>query len=209
VGTVVKLCLEAGAREVLVTDATINDPYRCFERTLIGPETEKSGGRIKINRENDFVLTDLKGAVLKVWPVSKFYHQVDRIINLPIVKHHSLSGCTISMKNWYGVLGGRRNRLHQNIHTAIADLAGALRPTLTIVDAIRVLKHNGPTGGSLSDVAVENTVIAGTDEVALDAYSLRFLDLEVDTRPFIEIGEKRGLGRRSWKELNYAELQIS
>ena len=35
------------------------------------------------------------------------------------------------MKNWYGVLGGRRNRLHQNIDVSIADLATFMRPTLT------------------------------------------------------------------------------
>lgn len=208
VGAVVRLCLEAGAGEVWVTDATINDPLRCFKRTLIGPETEKAGGKVMINREDDFVLTDLKGEVLKVWPVSRFYHQVDRVINMPIVKHHSLSGCTIAMKNWYGVLGGRRNRLHQEIDTSIADLATAIKPTLTIVDAMRVLKRNGPTGGSLSDVSIENTIIAGTDEVALDSYSTGFLDLNAHALPFLEIGEKRGLGTRRWKELNHEEIWV-
>ncbi len=209
ISAVVRLCLGAGAREVWVTDATINDPYRCFERTQIGPETERAGGKVKVSKESDFVLTDLKGEVLKVWPVSRFYLEVDRVINMPIVKHHSLSGCTIAMKNWYGVLGGKRNRLHQNIHTSIADLAQAIRPTLTIVDAIRVLKHNGPTGGNLSDVSVENTIIAGTDEVALDSYALRFLDIKVENVPFLEIGEKRGLGIRNWRNLHYEEIQIS
>ncbi len=139
--------------------------------------------------------------------MSKFYHQVDRVINMPIVKHHSLSGCTIAMKNWYGVLGGRRNRLHQQIHTSIADLATAIRPTLTIVDAIRVLKRNGPTGGSLSDVSVENTILAGTDEVALDSYSVRFLELSPDI-PFLIIGEQRGLGTRDWRSLHYEEIHV-
>ncbi len=207
VGAAVRACLQAGAGEVWVTDATINDPYRCFHRSGIGPETEKAGGRVKITTESDFLLTDLKGEILKVWPVSKFYHQVDRVINMPIVKHHSLSGCTIAMKNWYGVLGGRRNRLHQQIHTSIADLATAIRPTLTIVDAIRVLKRNGPTGGSLSDVSVENTILAGTDEVALDSYSVRFLELSPDI-PFLIIGEQRGLGTRDWRSLHYEEIHV-
>jgi uncharacterized protein (DUF362 family) len=112
------------------------------------------------------------------------------------------------MKNWYGVLGGRRNRLHQEINMSIADLATAIGPTLTITDAIRVLVRNGPTGGNLSDVSVENTIIAGLDEVALDSYSLGFLGLNSGDVPFLTIGEKRGLGITDWKSLNYVELNV-
>lgn len=208
VGAVVQLCREAKASEVWVTDASINDPYRSFARSGIENAVKKSGGKVKFTSENDFVLADLKGQVLKVWPVSRFYHEVDKVINMPVVKHHSLSRCTIAMKNWYGVLGGRRNRLHQDINTSIADLAAAIRPTLTVTDATRVLVRNGPTGGSLSDVSIENTIIAGLDEVALDAYSLRFLDIKTSEVPFLAMGEKRGLGVVDWTSLNYIEMNV-
>ncbi len=208
VGAVVGLCREAGASEVIVTDVSINDPYRSFARSGIEDAVKRAGGRVQFTREDDFVLTDLKGEILKVWPVSRFYHEADKIINLPVVKQHSLSKCTISMKNWYGILGGRRNRLHQEINMSIADLAAAVRPTLTIVDATRVLFRNGPTGGTLSDVSVENTIVAGLDEVALDSYCLQFLDLKSDVVPFLEIGEKRGVGIMNWKSLNYVEVSI-
>ncbi len=208
VEAVVALCLEAGAGEVWVTDVSINDPYRSFARSGIEDAARRAGGQIKYTTERDFVPTDLKGEVLKVWPVSRFYHEVDRVINMPIVKHHSLSRCSIAMKNWYGVLGGRRNRLHQRIDDSIADLAAAIRPTLTIIDATRVLKQNGPTGGSLSDVSLEDTIIVGQDEVALDAYSLKFLNLNTDDVPFLGIAEKRGLGVTNWKTLNAAELSV-
>jgi len=208
VGAVVRLCQEARAAAVWVTDVSINDPYRSFARSGIEHAVRKSGGTVKFTADNDFVLTDLKGQVLRVWPVSRFYHEVDKVINMPVVKHHSLSKCTIAMKNWYGVLGGRRNRLHQDINTSIADLATAIRPTLTITDATRVLVRNGPTGGNLSDVSMENTIIAGLDEIALDSYSLSFLDLKPAEVPFLLIGEKRGIGVSDWKSLNYVELSI-
>jgi uncharacterized protein (DUF362 family) len=112
------------------------------------------------------------------------------------------------MKNWYGILGGRRNRLHQEINRSIADLAAAVRPTLTITDATRVLVRNGPTGGNLSDVSIEDTIIAGLDEVSLDAYSIQFLGLQVDDVPFLSIGQQRGLGTTDWKSLNHEELSL-
>ncbi|MBF0505868.1 MAG: DUF362 domain-containing protein [Nitrospirae bacterium] len=208
VAAVVKLCLEARAAEVWVTDVSVNDPDRCFTRSGIGAAVKKAGGTVRLAAENDFVLTDLKGDSLKVWPVSRFYHQADKLINLPIVKNHSLSKCTMAMKNLYGSLGGQRNRLHQDINTSIADLTAAIRPTLTVLDATRVLRKNGPTGGNLSDVAIGNTVIAGTDIVAVESYGLRFLDLKVEDIPFIVMAEKKGIGISDWKSLNVAELNI-
>ncbi len=206
VGAVVRLCLSAGASKVWVTDVSVNDPYRSFARSGIEEATRQAGGRIRYTTDNDFVQTDLKGEVLKIWPVSRFYHEVDRVINMPIVKHHSLSKCTIALKNWYGVLGGRRNRLHQKINESIADLAAAVRPTLTLVDATRVLIRNGPTGGSLADVSVENTLLAGEDAVALDAWSLRYLDLNVADVPYLGLAEQRGVGVSDWASLNPVEF---
>jgi len=208
VAAVVKLCHEARAAEVWITDVSVNDPYRCFARSGIEDAAKRAGGSIKIATENDFVDTDFKGESLSIWPVSRFYHQVDKLINLPVVKHHSLSKCTMAMKNLYGSLGGQRNRLHQDINTAIADLSSAIRPTFTLMDATRVLRRNGPTGGNLSDVTIEDTVVAGVDIVAVESYGLRFLDLKVEDIPFIQISEKRGIGISDWRSLNVAELNV-
>ncbi len=208
VGALVRLCREAGASQVWVSDVSLNDPARCFFRSGIQTAAQDAGADVRLPGANDFVATDMGGSLLRVWPVSRFFHEVDRIINVPIAKHHSLCGCTLAMKNWYGALGGRRNQLHQDIHTSIVDLAQAVRPTLTVMDAIRVLKRNGPTGGSLGDVAVANTVIAGLDEVAIDAYSLQFLALVPDRVPYLAMGEARGLGVVDWRTLNWVETQV-
>lgn len=208
VGAVARLCIEGGASEVWVSDVSLNDPERCFARSGIRAAAQDAGAKILLPRGDDFWKTDMKGELLEIWPVSRFFHLADRVINLPVVKHHSLCGCTLAMKNWYGILGGRRNQLHQRIHTSIVDLASALRPTLTIMDATRVLKHNGPTGGSLDDVSIENTLIAGTDEVAIDTYSLGFLNLEPESLPFLAMGEQRGLGTVDWRSLRMVESQV-
>jgi hypothetical protein len=98
---------------------------------------------------------DLGGVVLKSWPVFTPFLEADKIINLPIAKHHGLVGATLGMKNWYGILGGQRNRLHQQIHQSLADLANFMLPTVTLMDCYRILLRNGPTGGNLEDVAPE------------------------------------------------------
>ncbi|MBF0620637.1 MAG: DUF362 domain-containing protein [Magnetococcales bacterium] len=208
VNAVATLCREAGAASVWVTDVSLNDPARCFSRSGIEKAAIEAGAQVRLPTHNDFVDTQMGGQLLKVWPVPRFFHEADKVINLPIVKHHSLCGCTLSMKNWYGVIGGKRNRLHQSIHQSIVDLASAVRPTMTIMDATRVLKRNGPTGGSLADVSFEETIIVSLDEVALDAYALRFLDLQPDAVPFLAMAETAGLGVVDWRSLNVVERQV-
>ncbi len=208
VAAMVRLCRDAGAAKVVVSDVSLNDPQRCFFRSGIQTAAQQAGAVVELPGDRDFIDTDMQGELLKIWPVARHYHAADKLINIPIVKHHSLCGCTLGMKNLYGAIGGRRNQLHQDINTSIADLASAVRPTLTVMDAVRVLKHNGPTGGSLDDVVRENSIIAGIDPVAIDAYSLKYLDLEPQQVPFLALGEARGLGVVDWKSLPMKESRL-
>ena len=50
-----------------------------------------------------------------------------------------------------------------------------MRPTLTVLDAFRVLVRNGPQGGSFSDTEVRNQLVVGTDQVAIDGISASIL----------------------------------
>ena len=135
--------------------------------------------------------------------------EADKIINLPIAKHHSLTGVTLGMKNWYGILGGERQRLHQRIHESLADLAAFLRPALTILDAYRILVRNGPTGGSPEDVEMKKTVIAGTDPVALDAYVAKaYWNLDAERLPYLEFASRRGLGTVKFETLRTRRVTL-
>ncbi len=205
---VAKLVMGAKPASVTVTDVSLNDPYRSFARSGIEKAAGEAGAKLWIPGVNDFRQADLNGSLLKVWPVSRAFLEADKVINIPVVKHHSLSRATLAQKNWYGILGGRRNQLHQDIHTSIADLASAVRPTLTVMDATRVLMKNGPTGGSLSDVKVFNTIVVGLDEVAIDSYSLGLLGAKPDDVGYMKLSQERGLGEPDWKSIRYEELNV-
>ncbi len=206
VAEMARLCLLAGAAGVIVTDISCNDPRRCFIRSGIREEAEKAGARVILPAEEDFVQVNLEGEVLTVWPVLKHFVFTDRLINMPIVKQHSLSTCTLGMKNLYGILGGRRNQLHQQIDQSIVDLAGFCRPTLTVVDATRVLLRGGPQGGSLDDVAFENSVICATDQVGADSRAAEFLGFKGNDVAHIVLAEKAGLGMIDYRATGYKEV---
>jgi uncharacterized protein (DUF362 family) len=128
--------------------------------------------------------------------------EADKIFNLPVAKHHVLTGATLGMKNWYGILGGERSRLHQQIHQSLADLASFMLPTLTMIDCYRILLRNGPTGGNVEDVALKKTIVAGTDPVALDAYVAKaYWNLDHAQLPYLEMAAARGLGTVEFEKL--------
>jgi uncharacterized protein (DUF362 family) len=202
VAEVVRLCREASAGKVIVTDVSCNEPRRCFQRSGIAEAARAAGAEIILPEERKFKEVDLRGDVLSSWPVFEPFLAADKMINLPIAKHHSLTGVTLGMKNWYGILGGQRNRLHQRIHESLVDLADFMRPTLTIMDAYRVLIRNGPTGGNLADVVSKKTLIAGTDPVAIDAYTAKaYWDLDVDRLRYLKLAQDRGLGTFAFENL--------
>jgi uncharacterized protein (DUF362 family) len=143
--------------------------------------------------------------LLDSWPIFVPFIEADKVINVPIAKHHNLSRFTGGMKNWYGLLGGRRNRLHQNIDVSIADLATFMRPTLTVLDATRVLVRNGPQGGNIDDAVDLHQVVAGPDPVAIDAYGASLIGANPQTVRYLSIAEQRGLGRSDWRSVAYVE----
>ena len=202
VAEVVRQCWQAGAKRVIVTDVSCNDPRRCFLRSGIQQAARAQGAEVILPDPSLFREVDLGGVVLKNWPVFTPFLEADKIVNLPIAKQHSLVGATLGMKNWYGILGGERNRLHQQIHQSLTDLASFMLPTITLMDCYRVLLRNGPTGGNLEDVALKKTMVAGTDPVAIDAYVAKaYWDLDPAQMPYLEMSAARGLGTVDFEKL--------
>ena len=209
VGEVVRQCRDAGAKRVVVTDVSCNEARRCFHRSGIEAAAREAGAEVILPDPDLFREVDLGGAVLKSWPVFTPFLEADKIINLPIAKHHGLCGVTLGMKNWYGILGGQRSRLHQQIHQSLVDLAGFMLPTLTVMDCYRILLRNGPTGGNLEDVAVKKTVVAGTDPVALDAYVAKaYWNLDPEHLPYLQLAANRGLGMLEFEKLAVKVSQL-
>jgi uncharacterized protein (DUF362 family) len=210
VGAVARLCRAQGVSEIWVLDNPIHDPRRCMAISGIAAAAEANGAQVIYPGPGAFSdLDQPDAAVLKRW---SFFHapfqRATKVIGLPTAKHHSLSGVTLGMKNWYGLLGGRRNRLHQDIHASIADLAQIVRPTLTILDGMRVMFRHGPTGGSPSDVRHDGILAVATDPVALDTYGAAVVGADPEALPFLAEAERRGLGTTDLKDAGFELIHL-
>ena len=209
VATVIRLCLEAGARRVMVSDSPCNDERRTFVRSGIQKAAKDAGADVFFLDRRKFREMDIGGRSLRRWPVYVDYVECDKRINIPIAKSHNLTELTLSIKNLMGVLGGNRSQIHQNLGPAMADVARFVPSDLVILDAIRVLTGNGPQGGSLSDVARKDIVAAGTDTVAIDAFGTTLFGLPADRLTTTRAGAEIGLGTVDFESLSPVRLSVS
>ena len=208
VATVAKLCFEAGAKKVKVFDRPVNDPRRCYVQSGIAPACIELGAEVNYMDERKFKEMAINGQALKSWPLYSEIFEADKVINVPIAKHHGHSKLTMSMKNWMGVMGGSRRQIHQKLDESLVDLALKIKPTLTILDAVRILTANGPQGGSLADVKKLDTVIAGCDQVAIDSFGATLFGKQGSDLGYVRLADKLGLGKMDLKKLRIRKIRV-
>jgi uncharacterized protein (DUF362 family) len=195
VATLVKLCLEAGAAKVKVFDRTCNDPRRCYVQSGIEAAARSAGAEVSFVDERRFREVKIpNGVAIQSWPIYIDLLEADKVISAPIAKHHGLARLTLAHKNWMGVMGENRGRIHQRLDETLVDITTVIKPCFTVLDAVRILTAHGPQGGSLADVKQLDTVIAGVDQVAIDAYGTTLFGLTGADIGYIREGARRGLG---------------
>jgi uncharacterized protein (DUF362 family) len=196
VATLVSLCLEAGARQVRVMDTPFPGipAEAAYQVSEIGQAVEAAGGVMEVMSPVKFVTTPIPdGLDLAEWEVYQDVLDTNVLINVPIAKTHNLARLSLGIKNLLGVIT-KPNQMHSSLGQRAADLASLVRPTLTVVDAVRIMTSGGPTGGSLNYVQQADTVIASHDFVAADAYAATLFDLTGADIAYVKAAADIGLG---------------
>ena len=209
VGTLVKLCWGAGAARVRVMDYPFGGTAeQAYIRSGIEEQVLAAGGMMEPIAFFKFVKTDIpEGVDLRTCEIYDDVLQADVVINVPIAKHHSLARLTLGMKNLMGVIKDRP-AMHRNLGQRLADLTSRVRPALTVVDAVRILQDNGPTGGDLNDVQKLDTVIASPDIVAADSCAATLFGLEPEHLDNVVAREAMGLGRSDLGSMKIEEIIV-
>jgi len=209
VATLVTLCLGAGARRVRVMDTPFGGtPESAYVVTGIGEAVQAAGGEMEVMSPVKFAEIAIpEGQDISAWDVYRDVVEADVLINVPIAKHHSLARLSLGGKNMLGVIL-KPNQMHRNIGQRVADLASLVRPTLTVVDAVRILTAHGPTGGSLNDVQQTNTIIASHDMVAADAWAATLFGLTGADISYVKAAAAMGLGTIDLDDIKTEEINV-
>jgi uncharacterized protein (DUF362 family) len=125
-----------------------------------------------------------------------------------VLKHHGLAKITMAMKNWMGIMGSDRSRIHQKLDQSLVDISTVIRPVLTVLDAVRILTANGPQGGSLSDVKRMDTVVVGVDQVAVDSYGATLFGMKGRDIGYVRLAAEQGHGEIDLEKLNIRKINL-
>jgi uncharacterized protein (DUF362 family) len=212
VAALVKMCQDAGAKTVKIGDNPVHAAAKAYPASGIPAAVKPLDGQMVYLDKLRFKKTDIHGERLKTVLVYPDILDCDLVINVPIVKDHRMTDVTLCMKNYMGVIDNRQP-LHQDLATCLADLTRFMKPRLCVLDAVRLLKDHGPTGGKLEDVVVKTTVAAGVDIVALDAFGLELMGREPSetkkATAIIKYAQEVGLGKIDYRSLALKELAVS
>jgi uncharacterized protein (DUF362 family) len=210
VAAIVALCLGAGAKRVRVMDLPFGGTAQAaYAISGIEDAVKAAGGQMDVMKSMRYREIPIpQGRVLKKWKVYGDILDADTVINVPIAKNHGSAVLTLSMKNLMGVADNRNGMHARGLHQSIADLCTVVRPQLTVVDATRILLHNGPTGGNLADVKQTDTVIASADMVAADSYAATLFGMTGKDIDYIRFGAEMGLGQMDLGAIKVEEIAV-
>ncbi len=210
VAAVVALCKAAGAARVRVMDAPFGGTAaNAYDKSGIAQAVGVAGGEMEVMSRMKYRSLPIRnGRTIKSWQAYGDALDADLLINIPIAKDHGSSRLSLGMKNLMGLIQDRNAFHARGLHQCIADLSSALRPHLTIVDAVRVLTANGPTGGNLDDVQQLDTVIASVDPVAADAYAATLFNMAGQDIDYIRLSAEMGLGEIDLNQVKVIQVQV-
>lgn len=212
----VELCLDAGAKTVKVFDRPCNPARRTYRMSGIEDASRRAGADVYYVDERKFRTVSIPdGEVLKSWPLYSEAVDADVLINVPILKHHSMARVTMGMKNLMGLMGGSRESIHVHFDQKLADINTVIRPDLVVLDAFRVLTAHGPNSGTPEDVKLAGEIIVGSDPISVDAYGAALFgrmagyELAGTDLGYLRIGHEMGLGEIDLAKVEQQLIEVT
>ncbi|MGB7296534.1 MAG: DUF362 domain-containing protein [Candidatus Aminicenantales bacterium] len=216
VRTVLRLCKEAGAKEINLVSL---QALKNWESTGLAQVASEEGAGLKLVERDESNFKEIpvrSGKALREARIMNIFFDHDVFINMPVTKDHAGNKFTGTMKNLMGLNASTNNRTFhkenwqtdagaiEHLDQCIADLNTVVTPSLNIVDATEFITTNGPFGPG--EIIRPKKVVAGADRVAIDAYCASLWGLRGDDIIMIKRGQEHNLGRLDLKKVKIKEM---
>ena len=210
ISRIITQCYEAGAKEVYVFDHTCDNWQRTYKTSGIESAAKNAGGKIAPGHAESYYhdVTIPSGTSLTAAKEHELILESDVFINVPILKSHSSSMLTMSLKNLMGVVWDRGAWHSNDLHQCIADYASYRKPTLNVLDAYYVMKRNGPRGVSVEDVVTMKAQLLSTDMVTMDVAGAKLFGIEPNSIRHVQLAAERNVGRKDLEKLNIKRIAL-
>lgn len=153
-----------------------NGPFSSASRRNGMQEAIKEEGVALVDfREETHEIFSTEKLAYKSFKVDPIIREMDKIINLPRMKTHSLMLMTMAVKNMFGIIPGlRKIEYHMKaghdrmlFAKMLVDLYTARPPDFNILDGIAAMEGNGP--GSDGELVKFGVIFMGKNGFAVDA----------------------------------------
>ena len=206
VAAVVRLALRAGAKSVAVGEgrSVSTARYRrveqrttraCFEAIGMRAAVEAAGVPCVFFDEGRWLQVEVNGEVLRSAEVAEAVLDCDVLINVPVLKNHSLTLVTLCVKNLHGILSDDCKMFghcydDMRLGRKLVDILLIRKPDLNILDATRGMEGDHAEG----DIVDLGAIIAGADAVAVDAVASAVMGLRPEEVDTTRLAHQRGIG---------------
>ncbi len=209
-----ELAREAGAGRVIVAEGRsistakyrrgANSTRECFEAVGMDRAAERAGFKVVYLEEDEFAEVEVAGGqVLRTAHVPRTILEADVLINLPVMKIHSLTLVTLAIKNLHGVVSDY-DKLYQHCYRELAlarkltDLLRIRKPDLNVLDGLVGQEGDHAANGGPVEMGL---IMAGRDAVALDAVAGAVMGLSPEEVDTTRIAGEAGLGEADLSQI--------
>ena len=219
VEAVARLCVEAGAREVMVGDSS---SYSCknilgygrwsnmdvIRSTGMDRAAERAGAKIvDFDSAKWATVTIPGGVILRRTEIASPMLEADVVVNVPAMKTHLETLATLAIKNYHGIIPDRwKIQFHKDeISQKIVDVHKAVKTHLVVMDGLLGMEGLGPRMGSPVRM---DLILASSDTVAIDAVTSQVMGIEPDEVETTRLARTQGIGNGSLDSIQTVGLGI-
>ena len=219
VEAVARLCVEAGAREVMVGDSS---SYSCknilgygrwsnmdvIRSTGMDRAAERAGAKIvDFDSAKWATVTIPGGVILRRTEIASPMLEADVVVNVPAMKTHLETLATLAIKNYHGIIPDRwKIQFHKDeISQKIVDIHKAVKTHLVVMDGLLGMEGLGPRMGSPVRM---DLILASSDTVAIDAVTSQVMGIEPDEVETTRLARTQGIGNGSLDSIQTVGLGI-
>jgi uncharacterized protein (DUF362 family)/ferredoxin len=163
--------------------------------------------------ESAIDVPDPDGKALRTVPIAQVVVSADLVVNIPKCKTHGLTTFSGAVKNVFGCVPGARKGLYHAqagedpvaFAQMMVDIYAAVRPGLSVMDAVVAMDGDGPNRGTPKQVGL---ILASPDAVALDAVALSALGRDPMSVDMVRLAHEQGIGCGSLADIEVAGLSL-
>ncbi|MBM3237580.1 DUF362 domain-containing protein [Candidatus Poribacteria bacterium] len=134
-------------------------------------------------------------------------HEMDKIINVPMLKVHPSTVVTFCMKNLKGCMRGEdKIKFHRlDLQKAIVELNKLVKPSINFIDGTKAMQGTDHNNGDIVDLGL---VFCSKDIVAVDSVASYCIGIKPDSIRLIKLGKEEGIGESNLNNMEITGVSL-